>query len=320
MLLSFIIPLYNCGRYISACLDAIYAANVDDASFEVIIVNDGSSDDSCQKVEEYVGRGHHANLHLLSQPNRGASAARNLGIDNAQGEYIWFVDADDKVDAAFFGMVVDVLKGADYDIVCFNHRKVYEHSDVECRDYAERTVVNGTWYYQHRPSGFLWNKIYRRTALRGEHFVDGTKNIEDFYFNSKTTLFASKMLLLPDIGYDYNNTNPNSTSSSKSRRNLVKLHHDTMLIHALLADDVKNMADEAKRNALRNELDISVAGCLFSLMRFYSQRWLFRAIDDYRRMGLYPIGYTNNRRANVFITLMNHPWLVRIFYALHRKK
>ena len=93
MNLSIIIPVYNIESYIKNCLDSVYAQNLPD--FEVICVNDGSTDNSQKIIDSYVSK--HLNLRCINQPNGGLSDARNTGIDNAQGQYVFFLDGDDTI-------------------------------------------------------------------------------------------------------------------------------------------------------------------------------------------------------------------------------
>lgn len=93
MWLSYIIPLYNCGEYIAACLDSILNQGLADDDYEVIVVNDGSTDNGPSIVKAYCNK--YAQVRLLNQKNAGVGGARNLGIDEAQGDYVFFVDADD---------------------------------------------------------------------------------------------------------------------------------------------------------------------------------------------------------------------------------
>lgn len=91
--LSYVIPLYNCERYIATCLDSILAQGLEYDEYEVIVVNDGSTDNGAEIVARYCQK--YENIRLINKENGGVSSARNRGIDEAQGEYVYFMDADD---------------------------------------------------------------------------------------------------------------------------------------------------------------------------------------------------------------------------------
>ena len=89
--ISVVIPMFNISEYISQCLESVLAQNID--SFEVIAVDDGSTDDTLEIAKKYQKK--YSNLKVLHQDNKGAGAARNLGISEAKGKYIAFMDGDD---------------------------------------------------------------------------------------------------------------------------------------------------------------------------------------------------------------------------------
>lgn len=91
--LSIIIPMYNAEKYIGNCLESILNQNLDPAQYEIIIINDGSTDKSIQIVNEYAIS--NDNIIILSQSNSGQSSARNNGISKATGDFLFFIDADD---------------------------------------------------------------------------------------------------------------------------------------------------------------------------------------------------------------------------------
>ena len=93
--LSYIIPLYNCGEYITTCLDSVLAQGLEQNEYEVIVVNDGSTDNGGEIVARYCQK--HNNFRLINKENGGVSSARNRGIDEAKGEYVYFMDADDRL-------------------------------------------------------------------------------------------------------------------------------------------------------------------------------------------------------------------------------
>ncbi len=91
LLISIIIPVYNVEPYLRQCLDSIFEQEAD--NYEVICINDGSTDGSAEILDEYAAK--YLNLKVLHVANGGTAKARNLGMELAQGEYIWFVDSDD---------------------------------------------------------------------------------------------------------------------------------------------------------------------------------------------------------------------------------
>ena len=95
MLISFVIPTYNYGHYITNCLDSILEQGRSD--FEIIVVDDGSSDNTHSIIVDYARNHADGKIRYLHQVNKGPSAARNVGATQARGEYVWFVDADDRL-------------------------------------------------------------------------------------------------------------------------------------------------------------------------------------------------------------------------------
>ena len=120
MFLSFVIPLYNAGQFISSCLDSIFVVALDKGEYEVIVIDDGSTDGGAEVVKEYAAK--HGNLRLIQQENSGASAARNCGIEEARGEFIWFVDADDRIEPKILDTVWQIYQEKpETEMFGFNH-------------------------------------------------------------------------------------------------------------------------------------------------------------------------------------------------------
>lgn len=93
MLLSIIIPIYNLDEYISRCLDSCLSQDDMEDTFEIICVDDGSTDSTKEILNEYAKKDQR--IKVLYKLNGGVSSARNYGLENAKGEYVWFVDGDD---------------------------------------------------------------------------------------------------------------------------------------------------------------------------------------------------------------------------------
>ena len=93
MRLSIIVPIYNVEQYIRSCVESIFRQSMEDNEFEVILVNDGTPDNSFGKVEDIISQ--HKNVSIVEQSNQGLSVARNTGLLYAKGEYVLFLDSDD---------------------------------------------------------------------------------------------------------------------------------------------------------------------------------------------------------------------------------
>ena len=110
---SVIIPVYNVGSYLEQCIDSILCQSF--VNFELILVDDGSTDRSGAICDKYVGKD--ARIKVIHQPNAGLPTARKVGLENAKGEYVLYVDADDWVDPNHLESLVEVAEQRDADVV-----------------------------------------------------------------------------------------------------------------------------------------------------------------------------------------------------------
>lgn len=121
MKLSIIIPAYNLEEYISSTLDSLLRINFS-RNYEIIVVNDGSTDNTENIIKEY--QKCYSQIKLITIKNSGVSRARNIGIKNAVGDYITFVDGDDLVDKNFFEIGINEMESGDFDFIQSNFQKV----------------------------------------------------------------------------------------------------------------------------------------------------------------------------------------------------
>jgi len=129
IVVSVIIPIFNVENYISACLDSILNQSLSD--IEVICVNDGSTDNSLSIVESYGRRD--SRVRIWSQSNRGQSAARNLGISEARGQYVYFMDADDLLDRSALELLARIATEERLDVLYFDAKPFSDHDELRKR-------------------------------------------------------------------------------------------------------------------------------------------------------------------------------------------
>ena len=142
--LSIIIPVYNVEPYIAKCLDSCLHQDIPTDEYEIIVVNDGSPDNSVVIVKDYMQR--YLNVRLVNRDNGGLSAARNTGLKEAKGEYVWFVDSDDWIEPYVLKHLTDKAYKDKLDVLCFNLQLAFpdghtEHYNVSAE---KECVYHGT--------------------------------------------------------------------------------------------------------------------------------------------------------------------------------
>lgn len=214
---SFIVAIYNVGHFLPQCIESIINQNM--KNVEIILVNDGSTDNSLAICKDYARQD--ARIRVIDQENGGANAARNRGLREAKGEWVYFVDGDDFVDATVCTGIQEYLK-LDYDIVLFSHARFangkvipvpYAKSKIEFSkiDFKELqfAALNrlGDYRYNYRvlDAATLCNKMYRRSFLMANNisFIPGFPKLQDMSFNLKAYDYANKAIYVPNIGYYY---------------------------------------------------------------------------------------------------------------------
>lgn len=158
MFLSFIVPVFNTETYLSQCLDSLLAQ--DSGDYEIICVNDGSTDGSPAILASYAEG--HANLRVIHQPNSGVAAARNTGLDAARGRYIWFVDSDDLIRENCLSHLARTLKETPCDLLEIGGYQFVETLSDEERAMAARHELPDN---VPGPGSVVWRSLIRRDFL-----------------------------------------------------------------------------------------------------------------------------------------------------------
>ena len=175
---SFILPCYNCGHFIGDGLHSLYAQSLPEDEFEIICVNDCSTDDTHDVIAAL--QADHSNLILIDQPrNLYSGAARNRGLDVAKGDYIWFVDSDDLIKPDCLEQMLDIVYSEDLDILLFNYDEFKDGAPdvlLKRRDlFRETPVMSGNAFVTKefrrrlRKLSLLWVRLVRRSFIEENH-------------------------------------------------------------------------------------------------------------------------------------------------------
>ena len=226
--LSLIVPVYNVENYIIECLNSIVKIIPTDGSTEVIIVNDGSPDNSINLIENYIlnlNDNIKNNFHILSQENRGLSGARNTGINNAKGRYLAFLDSDDVLQGDFFNDILAIIKKHNPDIVEFRAIRFDDNGNTS-NNFFPKLFNDGFYNLDqkiwkklcNRSAWFSWLRVYNKNLFDDIKFPEG-KNYEDAYTTPYIYLKAKNIYFCNNeyIGY---RINPNGITATKSIKNI----------------------------------------------------------------------------------------------------
>lgn len=171
MKLSIIIPVYNVEQYLERCLDSCLKQDLSVTDYEIIAVNDGSTDRSLDILNDYADK--YTNIKIISQQNEKQGAARNKGLNSAKGEYIWFVDADDWIEENCLLKLCHDLK--DSDIYCLYSNWNANNTSFELN---ERTYLNN-WNFKARLN-LSFEVMVHQYLFRRNYLLDaGIKFIEN---------------------------------------------------------------------------------------------------------------------------------------------
>ena len=241
MKISVIIPVYNSSTYLRKCLDSVVNQTLKD--IEIIVINDGSTDDSKNIIEEYLCK--YKNIIFIDQENKGIGKTRNIGIKKATGEYITFVDSDDYIKENMLEEYYKYAKKHNFDLVIGSYIKKINNKEIifennKFKTGNVKTTPQILYLIEYGPCA----KLYKREMLINNNiYFDEKRKYEDMPFVSKA-LLKSKLIGQITEPYYYYIIHNNSETTTMDKR-----------VFDIL-DILKEIKDYYKREYyLRDELD-----------------------------------------------------------------
>ena len=233
---SVIIPVYNAEKYIRKTLDSVLAQSYPDR--EILLVENGCEDQSSEILLEYAGK--HDEIKILNCPDRGAGTARNMGLEQAAGEYILFVDADDYLpDTGILEKYVKAADQTEVDVVVSNYARLWEERILPAVKHSAFSVYSPSseefrfrGFFGNGTLSYVWGRLYRRSFLtQNQIMFTNLTYAEDKLFNMECYICGARYLFLEDIGYIYRRNkesiswsyHPDSTANWFKIANTIKL-------------------------------------------------------------------------------------------------
>lgn len=249
--LTIVIPVYNVSKYIERCLKSILPQM--NGSIELVIVDDETPDNSIELAKDFLSNNCH--YRVISQKNRGLGGARNTGLREARGEYVWFVDSDDEIEAGAIDTIINIDN--QNDVIVFDHSRVVASNVIPKNKYSTSIdMVPGTVLCSSVFQNQVWCCVYRRNYLLDNAIFFRERFLhEDGEFNMRAITLSKRASYLPISIYKYHDDNSSSIMHNIKLKNQQHLlcyldTRDTMISFFELNEQQKSVVNRYVRGAM----------------------------------------------------------------------
>lgn len=237
--ISIIVPIYNVEFFLRKCLESICEQTYKD--FEVLLVNDGSTDGSLDICNEYVSKDPRFFVHTIT--NSGQGIARNYGLKKAIGDYVTFIDSDDFLKSDYLSNLIDAVMGSNADLVIGGYQKITNKGEIFYKEEYSSLITNNILNIKMKMLGALpdkedsikgtvWNSLYKMSLIEKNNIVFLSEReffSEDTDFNLKYLDYCSSVQLISTSSYRYRlNLASTSTKYDPNKLNLINKYYLSM--------------------------------------------------------------------------------------------
>ena len=318
MVLSIIVPIYNVENYLERCIKSLLKQDLDLSEYEIIMVNDGSTDGSLNVAQELCKLGD--NIRLFNRVNRGAAAARNAGIESASGKYLMFVDSDDYLMPNVLRRLIAFSEEQDLD-VCEARMNVMKEDGTFyeglIQPFKSTEIVTGEFALLHGVTiasvcGMLYSSTFiNKYNLR---FTEGITH-EDVDFNTRAYPLAHRILFTDIISYVYF-----WNGESIDRSTNIKKVKKALMNDIIIAANTRNYSEifdypTPIKSLYQKRTNSIVVSTILSLLknRNIPKNIKYECLDLAKSLSLYPIkGDTLSSKTTFMTKLLNIEFILRL--------
>ena len=328
MLLTIIVPLYNAEKHLERCLNSLINQQLNAVDYEIILINDGSTDDGKLIAEKFIKK--HSNIVLYNQNNCGLGASRNRGIELAKGTYVYFIDSDDYLAHNTLHIILNYSIKYDLDLLGFSSIQTSRLDLNICKsnnEFLNIEVLKGVDFlveHKHLDLGACWYIIKRDYLINSRYkFVEG-KFFEDVVFTYYIFLHAERLLYLPIDAHRYVKV-LESITNNDNQTHLKKVIEDyTSLIYRMnqLIIEISNN-NESSYNVIANNIkfkrSVNIYFMFYKMIRSnISIRNINKILRGFKVIDAYPLtnfigDQYHQRKFKISVYVFNNKYL---FYLL----
>lgn len=309
---SVIVALYNASQYLRQCIDNILSQNFQD--FELLLVNDGSTDSTGEICDEYAKKD--KRIRVFHEHHKGVAQARQIGIDNAKGEYFIYIDADDYIEENFIEEMFLCARSTKSDIVICDYLELKKDNTIYHKE--QPTELSGISYLNdilaNKCYGALWNKMILTQLVKDHNarFPQDFSMREDVVFISQFIPQARKLSYIPKALYIYNRQNVSSLTNNYLDESKNYYQHEIKWIITILKNSF--LYEETKHKNERYLLELAYITLRSDLLS--KEDWKDFFVPYAQRLKLVGTGY---KKALVLLALNGHFTIARIIRTIISK-
>jgi len=248
--LSLIVPVFNVEKYLGKCLDSLLNQDIPYDEYEIIIINDGSTDGSLKIAQKYENK--YPNIRLISQENKGLGAARNSGIKVAEGKCLFFVDSDDYIHPNSLGTLLTRFENEKLDALRFNYEAINESGEIIQKKkselynvfYSEQVVDGETFLSEHLGwACYVWVFLFDASFIKKYQFLfDENIYFEDVEWLVRVLMAAKRVQSIDKLVYFYLQRSGSITQSNQIEKKNKIISDKLYIIDKLklLSQNTKN--------------------------------------------------------------------------------
>lgn len=305
MLLSIIVPGQNMEAYVGKCLDSLLYQDISSRDYEIIVVNDGSTDRTKEIVEGYVSS--YSNVILINQQNKGLSGARNCGVKVARGRYVMYIDSDDYIEKNVLGGLLAQAERDNLDVLRYNYRNVDEDYKVivpkrNNKLYVDYSgdVTDGFSFLTHRLgyACYAWQFLIKAEIAKNVLFKEGIY-FEDTEWAPRMLNEAKRAASTDLVVYNYlkrTNSITNAVDDVKKR----KVIEDKMSLIEGLRQQSVGKVDKSWYEGMIAHTVLSIMGLV--AIQYYDERNPY--ISRLKRMDVFPLSMNKSSLRNKIKLMM----------------
>lgn len=334
MHISIVLPSYNMERYIEDCLYSIInqvEVSIDD--FEIIVVNDGSIDNTKKVVENFITKNDKYNISLINKENEGVSIARNRGLYASKGNYVWFIDPDDCISNDAFKYIINIIQSYKYPAIVLGENiegvlqsdgTLKKHS-IEQRDPSNYKILPAYEIYKLK-KGFhhhriVWNREHLITNYL--HYPEYMAQNEDYLFLMKAIYKTNKKIYINNtFQFYYYRADIESASRIKNKFDRIDkyMRNRFMVLNELSKVYLHSKDSKTDRDILFNKkfmefqaeatVQLLLSGAPLYFIRYY--------LKKLSQLGCYPLTKEMMETLKYYFPIFNNKMIFYIVSVIYR--